>query len=159
MDVPPDRYGGHYAGDVSDVTLVNWPQVDYWLTPLIGATEAERSSLCAKRGSGGVVDPALDGSSAALARGDPNQGALDHGQVTKPQHRADMFIDPESDPREGGTSLGDERATLIEFLRAQRLTLQLKCEGLDADAARSPFGRAVNDVAARSGAAPGRSGA
>ena len=63
---------------------------------------------------------------------DPHPGALDHGQVTKPQHRADMFIDPESDPREGGTSLGDERATLIEFLRAQRLTLQLKCEGLDA---------------------------
>jgi FAD dependent oxidoreductase len=36
------RYGRHYADDVSDVTLVNWPQVDYWLTPLIGATEAER---------------------------------------------------------------------------------------------------------------------
>jgi uncharacterized damage-inducible protein DinB len=55
------------------------------------------------------------------------------GAVTKPQHRADMFLDPESDPREGGTSLGDERATLIEFLRGQRLTLQLKCDGLDAD--------------------------
>jgi uncharacterized damage-inducible protein DinB len=47
------------------------------------------------------------------------------------QHRADRFVDPESDPREGGTSLGDERATLIEFLRSQRLTLQLKCAGLD----------------------------
>jgi hypothetical protein len=57
----------------------------------------------------------------------------DHWAVTKPQHRADRFLDPESDPREGGTSLGDERATLIEFLRGQRLTLQLKCEGLDAD--------------------------
>jgi uncharacterized damage-inducible protein DinB len=52
--------------------------------------------------------------------------------VTQPSHRADMFMDPETDPREGGTSLGDERATLIEFLRCQRLTLQLKCEGLDA---------------------------
>jgi uncharacterized damage-inducible protein DinB len=41
-------------------------------------------------------------------------------------------MDPETDPREGGTSLGDERATLIEFLRCQRLTLQVKCEGLDA---------------------------
>jgi hypothetical protein len=28
--------------------------------------------------------------------------------------------------------LGDERATLNEFLRCQRLTLQLKCDGLDA---------------------------
>jgi FAD dependent oxidoreductase len=36
------RYGGLYTDDVSDVTLVNWPQVDYWLTPLIGVPEAER---------------------------------------------------------------------------------------------------------------------
>ena len=43
-----------------------------------------------------------------------------------------MFLDPDTDPREGGTSLGDERATLIEFLRCQRLTLRVKCEGLDA---------------------------
>jgi len=53
------------------------------------------------------------------------------GAVTKPQHRADRFIDPEADPREGGVSLGDERATLTDYLRGQRLTLQLKCEGLD----------------------------
>jgi uncharacterized damage-inducible protein DinB len=53
--------------------------------------------------------------------------------MTKPQHRADLFLDPAKDPREGGTSLGDERATLTEFLRCQRLTLQLKCEGLDAE--------------------------
>lgn len=43
-----------------------------------------------------------------------------------------MFTDRGADPREGGTSLGDERATLVEFLRCQRLTLQVKCEGLDA---------------------------
>jgi Protein of unknown function (DUF664) len=51
--------------------------------------------------------------------------------VTKPRHRADYFLDPEVDPREGGPRLGDERATLTEFLRRQRLTLQLKCDGLD----------------------------
>jgi uncharacterized damage-inducible protein DinB len=44
-----------------------------------------------------------------------------------------MFLDPDSDPREDGPRLGDERATLNEFLRAQRLTLQLKCDGLDAE--------------------------
>src|SRR6266581_843563 len=43
-----------------------------------------------------------------------------------------MFLDPGSGPREGGPRLGDERATLTEFLRGQRLTLQLKCGGLDA---------------------------
>jgi uncharacterized damage-inducible protein DinB len=53
--------------------------------------------------------------------------------MTKLQHRADMFLDLDKDPREGGTSLGDERATLAEFLRCQRLTLQVKCEGLDAE--------------------------
>jgi uncharacterized damage-inducible protein DinB len=55
--------------------------------------------------------------------------------VTPPgqaEHRADRFMDAETDPREGGASLGDERATLVEFLRGQRLTLQVKCEGLDA---------------------------
>jgi len=48
------------------------------------------------------------------------------------QHRAEVFLDTASDPREGGPRLGDERTTLNEFLRRQRLTLQLKCDGLDA---------------------------
>jgi len=51
--------------------------------------------------------------------------------VTTPQHRADLFLDPAADPREGGPRLGDERTTLNEFLRCQRLTLELKCDGLD----------------------------
>jgi uncharacterized damage-inducible protein DinB len=53
--------------------------------------------------------------------------------MTTPEHRADMFLDPADDPREGGTWLGDERATYQEFLRTQRLTLQVKCDGLDAE--------------------------
>ncbi|QNN55050.1 DinB family protein [Nocardioides mesophilus] len=44
-----------------------------------------------------------------------------------------MFLDAEHDPRENGPSLGDERATLVEFLRCQRLTLELKCADLDAE--------------------------
>jgi uncharacterized damage-inducible protein DinB len=52
--------------------------------------------------------------------------------MTTPQHRADLFIDPVDDPREGGPRLGGERATLTEFLRGQRLTLELKCADLDA---------------------------
>jgi hypothetical protein len=31
--------------------------------------------------------------------------------ATIPKHRADRFIDQEADSREGGVSLGDERAT------------------------------------------------
>ncbi len=52
--------------------------------------------------------------------------------MTQLRHRADAFIDPATDPRAGGKPLGDERETLVEFLRSQRLTLQLKCQGLDA---------------------------
>jgi hypothetical protein len=43
-----------------------------------------------------------------------------------------MFVDAENDPREDGPTLGDERATLVEYLRYQRLTLELKCSGLEA---------------------------
>lgn len=37
------------------------------------------------------------------------------------------------DPREHGPRLGDERTTLVEALRCQRLTLELKCADLDAE--------------------------
>ena len=40
----------------------------------------------------------------------------------------------DDDPREHGTRLGDERATLAESLRRMRLTLEMKCAGLDAEA-------------------------
>jgi Protein of unknown function (DUF664) len=52
--------------------------------------------------------------------------------------RADMFTadgrPSDDDPRENGPRLGDERVTLVESLRRQRLTLELKCSGLDAEA-------------------------
>jgi uncharacterized damage-inducible protein DinB len=52
--------------------------------------------------------------------------------MTTPKHRADLFLDPVDDPRMGGPMLGGERATLTEFLRVQRLTLEIKCVDLDA---------------------------
>jgi len=57
--------------------------------------------------------------------------------------RADMFTadgkPSDDDPRENGPTLGDERTTLVEALRCQRLTLEMKCSGLDAEAmARVP---------------------
>jgi hypothetical protein len=54
--------------------------------------------------------------------------------MTGRSKRADMFIaDLAEDPREGGLTQGDERATLVEFLRGQRLTLEIKCAGLTAE--------------------------
>jgi hypothetical protein len=52
--------------------------------------------------------------------------------------RADMFTadgkPSDDDPREHRPRLGDERTTLVESLRCQRLTLEMKCAGLDAEA-------------------------
>ena len=45
-----------------------------------------------------------------------------------------MFIDLKYDPRENGPRLGDERTTLVETVRCVRLTLEMKCAGLDAEA-------------------------
>jgi len=51
--------------------------------------------------------------------------------------RADMFTadgkPSDDDPRENGPTLGDERTTLVEALRCVRLTLEMKCSGLDAE--------------------------
>ncbi len=47
--------------------------------------------------------------------------------------RADMFVDRHDDPRESGPTLVDERTTLVEYLRSARLTLEMKCSGLDAE--------------------------
>jgi hypothetical protein len=40
----------------------------------------------------------------------------------------------DDDPREATTSLGDERTTLVESLRNQRLTLEMKCADLGPEA-------------------------
>jgi uncharacterized damage-inducible protein DinB len=44
-----------------------------------------------------------------------------------------LWVDPQHDPRDTGTELADERATLLEYLRAYRLTLEMKCADLDAE--------------------------
>jgi uncharacterized damage-inducible protein DinB len=45
-----------------------------------------------------------------------------------------MWVDPEDDPREtyGGTP-ADEKENLVQYLRAYRLTIEMKCDGLDAE--------------------------
>jgi len=40
----------------------------------------------------------------------------------------------DDDPREHGPRTGDERTTLVEALRRQRLTLEMKCSGLGPEA-------------------------
>jgi uncharacterized damage-inducible protein DinB len=45
----------------------------------------------------------------------------------------DMWVDPANDLRDTGAPLTDERATLTDYLRAYRLTLEMKCADLDAE--------------------------
>ncbi|WP_223837904.1 DinB family protein [Streptomyces venezuelae] len=45
----------------------------------------------------------------------------------------DMWVDADEDPRESGPETVDERSTLLDSLRHFRLTLEMKCAGLDAD--------------------------
>lgn len=62
----------------------------------------------------------------------------------------------ESDPREQGDSPAGERDTLARFLRDYRLTLELKCEGLDAGAMAAqsvPPSRATAKTRAKPGTA------
>jgi uncharacterized damage-inducible protein DinB len=59
------------------------------------------------------------------------------GQVTPPRWTQatvydDMWVDPADDPREDAAVVVDERSLLLEYLRTQRLTLLMKCAGLDA---------------------------
>jgi hypothetical protein len=65
------------------------------------------------------------------------EARVDHAGMATTR-RVDMFTadgrPSDDDPREHGPRLGDERTTLVESLRRQRLTLQLKCAGLDAAA-------------------------
>jgi uncharacterized damage-inducible protein DinB len=44
-----------------------------------------------------------------------------------------MWVDPEDDPRETDAMSRGEKAVLGEYLHRYRMTLEMKCEGLDAE--------------------------
>lgn len=45
----------------------------------------------------------------------------------------DMWVDPDDDPRETDAEPVGEHGLLLEYLRTYRLTLEMKCAGLDAE--------------------------
>jgi|CZLB01.1.fsa_nt_gi uncharacterized damage-inducible protein DinB len=70
--------------------------------------------------------------------GDPSPGSGDQTDtemrkqgITRSFGWSDMFVRPEDDPRTDGGFDG-EQATLTGYLRDYRLTIELKCSGLDA---------------------------
>ena len=68
-----------------------------------------------------------DGDMASL---DPPDASVP-ARWTESTVHPDMWMDPGDDPRYAEVELGDERSTLVDYLRAYRLTLRMKCAGLD----------------------------
>jgi uncharacterized damage-inducible protein DinB len=59
-------------------------------------------------------------------------GAVPERWTASPAY-AGEWMDPADDPRETETELDDERSVLVEYVRLYRLTLEMKCAGLDAE--------------------------
>ena len=66
------------------------------------------------------------------APGEAPGGAAQGAGITRTFGWQDMFVRPEDDPRTESTGPAGERDTLTGYLRDYRLTLELKCSGLDA---------------------------
>jgi len=71
-----------------------------------------------------------------LADSDTDDGSAPWASAADPPTRtfgwSDMFVDPASDPREQGDPPVGERGILVRYLRDYRLTLGMKCAGLNA---------------------------
>jgi uncharacterized damage-inducible protein DinB len=52
---------------------------------------------------------------------------------TRATRHADMWVDPDDDPRDNDAVSPDERGTLLDYLNRYRLTLEMKCADLDAE--------------------------
>jgi hypothetical protein len=60
-------------------------------------------------------------------------GTSDTTRWTEATIYPDMWVDPGDDPRETDAQPVDERGILLDYLRNYRLTLEMKCAGLDAE--------------------------
>jgi uncharacterized damage-inducible protein DinB len=54
-------------------------------------------------------------------------------EQTNERRPSGLWVDPQDDPRATTSNPVGERATLVEYLHHYRLTLEMKCEGLDAE--------------------------
>jgi acetyl esterase/lipase len=122
------------------VELETVPGADHFFA---GATDAEVEAIF-QRALDFLVQLDTDAKAGAATCGVPT-GSTDNPETElrtdesvneKPARRiswSDVFVHPDENPRTAGGVQG-ERATLTGYLRDQRLTLELKCSGLDAAA-------------------------
>ena len=69
------------------------------------------------------------------------RGMTMHGMTDEPTPErwtqgtvyADMWVDPDDDPREKIQAPNDERGVVLAYLRRYRMTLEMKCADLDAE--------------------------
>ena len=54
-------------------------------------------------------------------------------QHTEQRRHPDLWVDPEDDPRDTGTTPRGEKAVLAEYLDHFRMTFEMKCADLDAE--------------------------
>jgi nitronate monooxygenase len=79
---------------------------------------------------GEVVPEGGRGQDGAVQATRPTEGAAPERWAASSQH-PDMWVDPTADPREALPDAVDERTTLVQFLAGYRLTMEMKCAGLD----------------------------
>ena len=65
-----------------------------------------------------------------VVNADPGESVPERWSALGPG--SNMWMNWTDDPRNSGADVAGERATLLEYLRAYRLTLEMKCAGLDA---------------------------
>jgi uncharacterized damage-inducible protein DinB len=63
----------------------------------------------------------------------PVRGANRKGEAVTERKHHDMWVDPEDDPRKPDARALGEKAILAEYLDRYRTTLEMKCDGLDAE--------------------------
>jgi uncharacterized damage-inducible protein DinB len=88
--------------------------------------------MSALRRRAGDADPAVAHVLARWEDPDMADEAVPERWTAAAEH-PDMWADPVDDPRDTGQKLTEERGTLLEYLRAYRLTLEMKCADLDAE--------------------------
>ncbi len=88
-----------------------------------------------------VINEILERATGNVGPPEARAGQNDRGRRTDPLQRwtaasvyPDMWADPDQDPRNSeGVSPDGELATLLDYLGKYRMTLLMKCEGLDAE--------------------------
>jgi len=93
------------------------------------SAETGRETACGRA----TGSPMLGGmSDVAQPQSDPSTEEPVEAGTARTFGWSDMFVHPDDDPRSDSGQFEDERAMFASYLRDVRLTLEMKCSGLDA---------------------------